>query len=181
MKLAIVGPGRSGKDHAAEHLASISTLFYSGYSTSAVILPWAADWLGVSAAEAWETRHADRELWKAIGDELRREDAARLARKTLEVSDICVGIRDRVEMEAVRYEGLVDLVLWIDRDVPPDPTMGYGPEMADVVVMNRWDLASLESRLTRLAASWGVLKPPIDRITREPQYAGDHGGLRGLA
>ena len=157
MKIAIVGPGRSGKDEIADWLKTHTTLRYWG-SCSQVILPYAAAEQGIGEAEAWATRHANRDLWFRIGNRLRTGDHAALARKTLENGDICVGVRARAEMQSVIDEGLVDLVLWVSRrGTPDDPTLEFGPELADIVIGNHWGLSELHGRLAKLAKSWGVL------------------------
>ena len=155
LRLAIVGPGRAGKDACAEWLAANTPLRYTG-SCSSVIAPHAARRLGLGVTEAFARRHEDRDLWRAIGDELRRDDPAALARETLRHGELCVGVRARVEIEAVIRERLVDLVLWIDRDVPPDPTLEFGPEVATVILPNRGTLADLHGRLRALARAWGL-------------------------
>lgn len=156
MKLAICGPARSGKDEAAIWLAANTSLRYS-LSTSQVIAPVAARHLGLSVEAAFAQRHQDRMLWRRLGDGLRRSDTAYLARQTLIDGDLCVGIRSRLEIEAVRAEKLVDLVIWIARTVPTDPTLQYGPEMADIVIQNYWGVAEFHERLQRLAKSWDIL------------------------
>lgn len=156
MKIAIVGPGRSGKDEAAHWFRDHTGLRYFG-PTSMVITPHAAMRLGLSLDEAYARRHEDRALWRKIGDELRAHDSAHLARTTLNAGDIVVGVRARVEMEAVQSESLVDLTLWISREVPPDDTLEFGSEVADVVIENHWDLPAFHRRLERLARSWGLL------------------------
>jgi hypothetical protein len=152
MKLAIVGPGRSGKDAAAEQLALHG--FRYAFSTSRVIAPYAARRLGLTHEAAFTRRHQDRPLWRQIGDELREHDPAYLARKTLEYGDLCVGVRSLREIAAVRSEGLVDLILWIDRDVPVDDTLEFGPEVADIIVPNRGTLLDFHIRINRLARTW---------------------------
>ncbi len=177
MKLAIVGPSRSGKDESGLILDRISTLRYTGFCTSMVILPHASKRLGMPERIAWDTRHRHRALWREIGDELREHDPAFLARQVLAGQDIAVGIRSRREMLATQEQGLVDLTVWVDRDVPKDESQEFGQELCDIVVPNHWGVEELESRLTRLAASWGVLKPPVDCAAREPNWA----AVRALA
>lgn len=160
MKLAIVGPSRAGKDEAANWFVANTNLRYRG-ATSLVILPFAADWLSISDAEAYATRHVWKDLWKQIGDESRREDPAALARITLADAELSVGIRDWIEIDAVRREALVDLVIWIDAPVEPDSTLTFGSEMADVVIENFGTIAEFHGRLERLARAMGLVKAQL--------------------
>lgn len=147
MKIAISGPGRAGKDIAAEWFVRHCGLRYFG-STSKVIWPHAAHRLDLSLEEAWQRRHEMRQVWRDIGDELRTGDPAYLAREVLRQGDLCVGIRSRGEMEAVVDGKMVDALLWIDRDVPPDPTLEYGVgDFPFVVIPNRQCLEMFERRL----------------------------------
>ena len=157
-RLAIVGPSRAGKDTAANWFAAHTGLRYTG-SCSSIIAPHAAARLGIPEAEAFATRHACRDLWRAIGDELRRDDPAYLARKTLEHGDICVGIRSAAEMEAVMGEGLVDEVLWIDRPgLPVDPTLEFTmmPGMLGMIEMSGV-LSEFKQGLHEVAVLWGMV------------------------
>jgi hypothetical protein len=157
MRLALIGPGRSGKGEAALWLQRNTRLRYWG-PTSKVIAPHAAARLGVSEAEAFRRRHEDRALWRAIGDELRANDPAALARVTLTEGDICEGVRSRVEIEAVVREKLVDTIWWIDRSVAPDETLEFGIEYADAIIPNRGRIEDLYTRLRRLSAALGILR-----------------------
>ena len=156
MKLAICGRGRAGKDEAAKWFNENTTVRYSGFSTSAVITPYAAKRLGISEEEAFRRRHEDRMLWYKIGNELREHDPAFLARQTFERGDIAVGIRDANEMQAVLDEELIDLAIWIERDVPPDPTLTYGPEFCDVIVLNTGEIEAMYARLEALSKAMGI-------------------------
>lgn len=158
MRLALCGHGRAGKDAAAEWFGEHTTIRYSGFSTSRAITPYAARKLGISEEEAFARRHEDRELWFRLGNQLRMEDPAFLARQTFEHGDIAVGIRDRGEMEAVLREGLVDLAVWIEREVSVDPTLTYGRELCDIIIDNDGTLEEFHSRLRALAKAMGVLK-----------------------
>ena len=157
MKIAICGPGRCGKDTAAHWLKANTSLRYSR-STSEVIVPHVAKKLGLSVEETYRKRHEFRQLMFETGIELRQNDPAFLARTVLAEGDICNGVRDRREMQAVLDEQLVDLAIWIDRPwLPPDPTMGYGLEMCDIIIPNCWGLVDFIPRIARLARTWGVL------------------------
>lgn len=157
IKLAIVGPGGSGKSLAAEYLAHVTSLRFTG-ECSRVICPHAAARLGISEHEAYATRHASRDLWRRLGDDLRAHDPAALARETLREGNICVGIRARVEMDAVRNERLVQWVVWVQRDTPNDSTLEFGPDVADVVIDNNASVEVFCRRLRSFARHLGVLR-----------------------
>jgi hypothetical protein len=156
-KIAICGHGRSGKDEAARYLARRTPLRFAK-STSEVIAPYAAAKLGRPVDVAFAERHQNRVFWFNVGNELRAEDPAFLVRECLKAGEIVVGMRNRSEVVAVRAERLVDLVVWIDRDVPADPTQEFGVELCDLVVPNRGTLEEFHGRLEALARWAGLLK-----------------------
>ena len=156
-KLAIVGPGRSGKGEVCTYLSRAYGFRYT-FGTSWVISRHIALEDGCVAEEAHARRHAERDRWRRVGDNLRSSDPAALARACLADCDLVEGVRSRVEIDAVIAERLVDLVIWVQREVPDDPTLEYGPDVADVVILNDGDLLALWRRLDRLMAAMGVAK-----------------------
>lgn len=149
--IALCGPGRCGKDAAAEWLAANTPLVYRG-STSSVIAPHAAERLGLTVEEAFARRHQDRAVWYQLGKEMRADDPAFLVRSVLaQGSQIVVGVRDRMEIVTASLERLVDVVVWIHREVPFDPTLEYGPELADLRIDNYGTLDEFHARLAALA------------------------------
>lgn len=158
MNLAIIAPSGAGKDLVAVRFSAVSRARFWG-STSMVILPHAARRLRQSIDEAWATRHAHREIWRGIGDELRRDDPAALARHVLARGTLCVGIRARSEFEAARAAGLFALTLWVERPGDPDPTLELDRDDADLIVDNTGTVAALDLKLRRLANALGILRP----------------------
>ena len=154
--IALCGHGRCGKDTAAQFLAAITPLRL-GKTTSQVIAPHRAAQLQISVAEAYARRHQERNLWYEIGNQLRASDPASLVRETLRDGEICVGIRAVEELLAARAEGLLELVVWVDRDIPADSTMKFGPELCDVVIENRGSKEDFFSKLKALAKFAGLL------------------------
>lgn len=125
MKILFVGWGRAGKDEAAAYLAKITGLRYAG-SFSWAALPYMAARLGIHPQLAWETRHQNRELWKRYCDELRKVDQTLLARMALQSGDICAGLRDKIELDAVHEAKLFDKIVWVHRPgVPVDTTVTF--------------------------------------------------------
>jgi cytidylate kinase len=155
MNIAICGPGRCGKDTMADRLVEKWGYTYAG-TTSTVISREIAQREGITFEEAHAQRHQRREEWFRVGIELRGRDAAALAREVLKTGNLVVGVRDYNEMFAVIEEGLADIVIWVARDVPHDPTMHYGPEMCDIVIENRLSLEAFHSRIDRLAKALGI-------------------------
>lgn len=120
-------------------------------STSHYLLPFMAEELGLSLEEAWATRHQHRMAWYRKGRELREVDPLTLLRLSMAENDLVVGCRDFEEIDAARDAGLLDLVIWVDPGdrVPPDPTLKYGIERADIVIPNQWGSEEFDLRLGR--------------------------------
>jgi len=146
-KILFAGYGRAGKDEAAIFLGRITKLRYAG-SFSWAGLPHMAEFLGVHPCQAWEERHKNRQLWKDELDHIRLVDQCCLARLVIASGDIAAGIRDIVEINAVKAEGLFDRIVWIDRPgTPVDPTVTFGPEDCHETIMNDGDLAQYHGKL----------------------------------
>lgn len=146
-KILFVGDGRAGKDEAAIFLGSITQLRYAG-SFSWAALPHMAKLLGLHPCQAWEQRHQHRQFWKDELDKLRLSDQCHLARLVIQSGDIAAGLRDIKEIEAVKAERLFDRIIWVDRPGnPKDPTVTFGPEDCDEVIVNDGDLAQYHAKL----------------------------------
>lgn len=136
MKILFCGYGRAGKDEAAAYLSRISGLRYAG-SFSWAALSYVAAQMGLHPQQAWETRHQNRELWKQYCDELRRVDQTLLARMALKSGDICSGLRDKIELDAVKAARLFDRIVWIHRPgTPVDSTVTYFESDTDETIVN---------------------------------------------
>lgn len=159
MKILFVGWGRAGKDEAAAYLAKITGLRYAG-SFSWAALPYMAARLGIHPQLAWETRHANRELWKKYCDELRVVDQTLLARMALQSGDICAGLRDQIELDAVYAANLFDKIVWVERPgIPKDPTVTFqwSDPAINWVMPNAGDLPSFHFTIEQSAKAWGLL------------------------
>jgi hypothetical protein len=156
--LAIVGHGRAGKDTASLWLRDHTALrFAGGASWSAA--PYMAQLLGKTPEEAYRDRHQDRLLWMRKLNELRERDGpTALVRLCLGHSDIVCGLRNRAELVGGRAEGLLDLIVWVDRQVPDDPTVEFDIYDADVVVLNHTSLDDFYRRLRHLANALQILR-----------------------
>lgn len=155
--LLLVGYGRGGKDHAAQFLNRNSTFSYKG-STSWAALPYMAELQGICQQEAWEKRHDKRKFWKDECDKLRMEkgDELYLVRLLLkEGANVIPGIRGLAEITAAKRDPQFYIV-WIDasgRGITEDPTVPYGPDVADEVWQNDWT----PERFNQFLLSWSRL------------------------
>jgi hypothetical protein len=118
------------------YLATITDLRYAG-SFSWAALPHMAAFLDVHPCQAWEQRHQNRQIWKDELDRLRQHDQCYLAKLVLQTGDIAAGLRDKLEIAAVREQRLFNHIVWIHRPgIPQDPTCTYGPEDCDDIITN---------------------------------------------
>jgi hypothetical protein len=155
-RVIFCGHGRAGKDTACEMLATVTTLRNAG-TTSKYLAAYVADKLGVPIEVAYASRHESRELWYRLGNELREKGASTLVRMALEHGEITGGIRDLAEIRAVRSEGLVDLIVWVDNcRVEHDPTVKFDEQDCDLILPNHWSLNDLRTRIERLARFAGL-------------------------
>lgn len=158
-RILFVGYGRAGKDEACEHVAFVSGEKNAG-TTSKYLTKYVARVLRVSEEHAYANRHHNRGLWKAIGDEVRRDDPAKLIREALAVGPISGGVRDKAELDAARRENLVDLIVWVRNDrVPVDPTVTFAEADCDLTVVNNGTLAEYHRKLTPLAETLYGARP----------------------
>lgn len=152
-RVMVVGHSGAGKDTACEYLAEITHLRFAG-TTSVYLAKYVAAWLGITVEQTYRTRHANRNLWHKVGNEVRRLDPARLVRESLEYADLTGGVRKIEELQACRREGLVDLVVWVANDrARPGPTLTFGPAACDVIVENHASLEEFHERLREMARS----------------------------
>lgn len=146
-KILFCGFGRAGKDEAATFIAKITTLRYAG-SFSWAGLPHMARVLGLHPCQAWEQRHKDRQFWKDELDKLRLQDQCHLARIVVASGDVAAGLRDKIEIDAVKAEGLFHRIVWIERPgTPVDPTVTFTPADCDEVLDNTGTLQEFHVRL----------------------------------
>jgi hypothetical protein len=113
--------------------------------------------MGLTVEAAFPLRHRDRALWFKVGNDLRRHDPARLVREAIKDGDIVQGLRNADEVIASRAEGLVDLFLWIHRDVAIDPTMTFGPDLCDLIIENNQSLEDFYRKLRAFSAFARIL------------------------
>lgn len=155
-RVMVVGPSRAGKDTACEYLARVTSLRFAG-TTSHYLALYVAARLGVSVREAYRSRHANRNLWHRVGNEIRRLDPGLLVRESLRHAEITGGVRGIEEIQACRRERLVDVIVWIDNArVPASSRITFGPADCDAVVPNHGTLEEFHDSLLLWALSAGL-------------------------
>jgi len=162
MKIAICGPGRCGKDTAADWLHDNTTLCYhESTSEAAANMCFAvlkAKYGYSSVKQAFDDRHNHREEWAKLIWEYNKPDGLTLYRGMLLDGDILNGIRRAPELLALRQKSMIDLVIWIERDVPNDPSLEMASDVADIIIPNNATLAELYKRLQRFASVAQILR-----------------------
>lgn len=155
-RVMFVGHSGAGKDTACRLLAELTHLRFAG-TTSDFLAKYVAARLGVTVDQAYRTRHANRNLWHRVGNEIRRRDPGLLVRESLQDAEITGGVRGREELAACRREGLVDLVVWVANDrVPRSSTVTFAEADCDAVVANHGSLDEFRGRLLGMARSAGL-------------------------
>jgi len=159
-RIMVVEHTGAGKDTACRFLAEVTHLRFAG-TTSDCLARHVAARLGVSVQEAYRSRHANRNLWHRVGNELRRRDPGLLARESLQHAEITGGVRGIEEVQACRRENLADLIVWIDNPrVPTDSTVTFTDRDCDVAVPNHGSLEEFHDGLLRLAHLAGLPMRP---------------------
>jgi len=129
-------------------------LKYAG-SLSKIACPLIAADLKISVKEAWESRHQNRKFWFEWCNNYREGDPLRLINESIKIADMAVGIRDREEIVAANT--VLDLIIWVDRDVPKDPTVMFDRSYCDVVIDNSGTMSELSERLRRFSHFANIL------------------------
>lgn len=176
MKIGICGLGRSGKDTAAEFLASITGLKYTA-GTSWWARHLVFDWfckcdenLGsgptyMDADECWRDRHRFRNQWAKIIGEYNANDPVRLYRDCIAEQNFLTGVRWQHEFNAIKAAGLCDLWVYIERPGCVDSTCEIKPEDCDVTIHNHGTLDEFHGKLRRFAS---ILRlPPKEKPQTE--------------
>jgi len=155
-KLLILGHGRHGKDTVGEMLSKKGFTFQSSSRAACEIFLY--DFLKPhygyeSIEECYEDRHNHRALWYQLICEYNERDSCRLAREILKTSDVYVGMRATKEVETCITQGLFNLVIWVERDLPQEDSSSFNINkgIADIIITNNGNLEELELKVSRLA------------------------------
>jgi hypothetical protein len=163
LKLAIVGHARHGKDTVCEILASKYNVTFtssSAYCCKCVIYPVLKDkYCYTSDWECYVDRVNHRAEWFDLISAYNADDPARLGKEILEHNGIYCGIRSAEELLALKSQGLVDLVIWVDasKRLPPEDSSSItiDKSMADIILDNDGSLEELNAAVCKLPVTRG--------------------------
>lgn len=165
-RILLVGHGRSGKDTAGEYLEKITGLKFGG-STSRWLAPYVAERMGMDVEQCYAVRHQNREIWYRIGQEVREHQPGILLDTAFRHGPITAGVRDKVELQYACEKQLITHLIWIQRDVPVDPTLEFnqfdcvryvgGKNVCYSLIFNNKDLDVFRNNLDQLAHHNGWL------------------------
>jgi len=167
IKVAISGRGKAGKTTASKMLAEISGLRYM-CSTSQALSKVVFEKMiekghnFESVEECWGERASHRKEWGEIIKEYNQPDGVTLYTDMSAENDIFDGIRRSEELAACSDFGLVDVVIWIERDAAPDDvSLTYGMDACDIIIYNNSTLEELRDKLLLL---WSGMKTWSDFV-----------------
>lgn len=153
-KLMICGHARMGKDTMCEFLQRKGYQYASSSEVAGKMFIFDAikEKYGYSTVQqCWEDRVNHRAEWFDMICEYNREDPSALARLIYSQYDIYCGIRNPIEFEKAKQEGLFELSVWVDASdrLPPEPASSNGitADMCDMIITNNGTLAEFEEKM----------------------------------
>ena len=158
-KFLVIGHARHGKDTVAAILATelgLVATSSSEYACQHLVYPQLKVQYGYKTpCECFKDRANHRVEWYNIIANYNINDTAKMAREVFATSDIYIGMRSAIELQATLREGLVDLVIWVDagQRVPVESRGSCTVEknMAHVIIDNNGTMLQLEEKVAQLA------------------------------
>ncbi len=161
-KILVIGHARHGKDTVSEMLRDKYDMSFTSSSlfcAERVVMPYLAEredpqFEYINAQACFDDRHNHRALWYEAIRDFNRPDASALGRAIFEEHDVYCGLRSKTELNALKNQGTVDLIIWVDRSehapVEGADSCTVEPWMADFVLDNNGSLEDLAFNLDQL-------------------------------
>ena len=163
MKLLIIGYGRHGKDCVAQMIVNetkMTSTSSSLFAAKEVVYPEMKDEY-VSVEECFQDRHNHRKRWYDLICEFNRNDPTSLSKAIFKEHDIYVGLRAKVELDAVKSAGMVDKVIWVDASqrLPAEgkDSCTVTKSDADFVLDNNGTLSDLRQNVCHMLLCLGLI------------------------
>ena len=159
LRLIICGMGNHGKDTVCNTLFTISDDFsYISSSEMAckfIIYPAMKEMFGyASPEECYENRRSHRTKWFNLIKDYNTPDGTRLGQLIFSQYNVYNGIRNKLELDAIRANNMVDTVIWVDasKRMPPEPSTSITVtvEDADYILDNNGTLKDLQKNIDLL-------------------------------
>lgn len=158
MNILIIGHARHGKDTFAELLNEYhgTTFLSSSIAASEIFLyDKLKDKYGYSSPEeCFKDRVNHRDEWYQEICDYNLYDKARLAKDILNRVDCYVGMRDNLEFQSCKEQGIFDLVIWVDASdrlpLEPETSFNIRKAEADIIVDNNSTLDNLKMKAKRI-------------------------------
>lgn len=122
--VVILGPSRVGKDTAANFIKKNSNARFNG-SSSSYLCEFVASLAHIGVDVVYDRRHSFKQVLFRLGNAIRDYRLSAIPLVASKYNDLVIGLRDRDEVQNVIENLSPSLVLYIERDVPTDPTMTF--------------------------------------------------------
>lgn len=169
MKIVVFGHKRHGKDSACEFIQShfgLSFMSSSYFACQKFIFEEMREEHGYKTVdECFEDRGNYRETWYNSICNYNAANPIRLGEEIFADYSIYCGIRSKVEFEALKAAGYIDLSIWIDASerLPGEDadSMTLSKDDADIVITNNTSESDFHERLSR---AFKALRGGVDSL-----------------
>lgn len=176
MNIMLLGYGRGGKGTfcaVAEKEFGLTSIASSRMACELYLFDLFKDKFGYKTIDdCYNDRLNHRPLWYKSIQEINTPDKTTLGREIYKRHPIYDGCRDRLEFNALKAAGLIDLVIWVDAGdrIPPESkeSMNLTIDDADIIIRNHEDEASYVLRTQNLLKSLTTVATP--RTSLESPY-----------
>jgi dephospho-CoA kinase len=157
-KILIIGHARHGKDEVCKILREkhgFKFLSSSRFCSKRFIFDSLREKYRYNTEhECYEDRHSHRGEWFNLIHEYCADDLSKLGKEIFAEYDIYCGLRNRLEFESMKQDGIFDFVVWVDRSnhLPPesDDSMTLDATVADYIIDNNGDLSELHDNVDKM-------------------------------